>query len=77
MNIVQRFILAGAVAIVAITCVINPPLMVERTDIAAVYRTDSRAAASRAIGIGVAALLACLSVRGYPKREKGPLEGLL
>lgn len=77
MNVVQRCILAGAVAVIAITCVINPPLLVERTDISVVYRTDAKAAASRAFGIGVVSLLACLSVRGYPKREKGPLEGLL
>ena len=77
MNIIQRCILSGAVAVIAITCVVNPPQMVERSDISAVYRTDAKAAASRACGIGVVSLLACLSVRGYPKREKGPLEGLL
>lgn len=76
MNIIQRVILSAAAAAIALTCAINPPLLVERVGASVVYRTDARAATSRGISIALVAALACFSVKGYPKRKKGPLEGI-
>lgn len=77
MNIVQRCILSGAVVVIAVTCIIHPPQLVERSGTTVTYRTDTEASASRALGIALASVLSCISARGYPRRERGPLEGIL
>lgn len=76
LNMVQRGIMAGAVALIMITAVINPPMLIVKEPNRVVMRADYRASMSRTLGIAVAACLACLSVRGYA-REKGPLEDLI